>query len=117
MRIALSRVRLIGGLGSIYLIMRWCFGRIFQRRTGFVSNKSLRSVASFQDSTGRFTKRSMADIAKEHGVRVSAIQFWMGKHGIKGRSLSETRKLKYWGAHGAANGMYGRCGAKNPKMD
>jgi 5-methylcytosine-specific restriction endonuclease McrA len=29
--------------------------------------------------------------------------------------MSETRRIKKWGASGKANGMFGRCGAENPR--
>jgi hypothetical protein len=52
--------------------------------------------------------RSAADIGREFGVGISAIQFWMRRHGIRGRTISEVRRLKRWGAAGPANPMFGR---------
>lgn len=58
--------------------------------------------------------RSSADIAAQFGVRPVSILFWIKKHGIKTRSVSEARKQKHWGATGASNPMYGRRGVLNP---
>lgn len=58
--------------------------------------------------------RSTADIGAEFGVRDSAIQFWLKKHGIPTRSTRAIRQVKRWGLAGRANGMYGRRGAEVP---
>jgi hypothetical protein len=60
-------------------------------------------------------KRSAADIADEHGVTDGAIHFWLHKHGIPRRDISAARAVKYWGAVGAANPMYGKRGDRNPR--
>lgn len=59
-------------------------------------------------------QRSAAEIATEHGVTEAAILFWMRKHGIPRRTVSEAREVKKWGASGEDNPMYGRCGSDNP---
>lgn len=59
--------------------------------------------------------RSTGDIAREHGVTDAAVLFWLRKHGIPRRSISDARKAKHWGVSGAANPMHGRCGSKNPR--
>lgn len=59
--------------------------------------------------------RSTGEIASEHKVTDAAILFWLGKHGIKRRTVSEARKIKHWGLSGAKNGMFGKCGDKNPR--
>lgn len=59
-------------------------------------------------------ERSMSDIAKEFSIGENNIQFWIKKHNIPSRSIKEIRKIKYWGLKGKLNGMYGRCGRKNP---
>ena len=41
------------------------------------------------------------------------ISFWMKKHGIKGRSISESRKIKHWGQSGENNPMFGKNGELN----
>lgn len=58
--------------------------------------------------------RSAAEIAREGGCTENNILFWLGKHGIPCRSMSEVRRLKRWGSYGESNPMYGRRGALNP---
>ena len=93
---------------------------------------------SFQSANGRFRKgthwrdkkpfwdkewleaeytvkqRSAADIAKQFGLRETALHYWLNKHGIKVRSIKEARAVKYWGPKGEANPMFGKTGKKNP---
>lgn len=58
--------------------------------------------------------RSAGDIAVQAGCTECNIYFWLKKHGIPRRSISEARAKKHWGASGSANPMYGRRGAENP---
>ena len=58
--------------------------------------------------------RSSAEIAADFGLRDTAILYWLKKHGILVRSVSEARALKHWGLSGEANGMYGRYGSDSP---
>lgn len=60
-------------------------------------------------------KRSTSEIANDFGVTDSAIIFWLRKHGIARRTISEARKIKKWGVSGKSNPMYGRCGSENPR--
>lgn len=60
-------------------------------------------------------RRSAADIATEGGVGETAILYWLGKHNISRRSVSETRKYKYWGSAGADNPMWNKRGELNPR--
>lgn len=57
---------------------------------------------------------SAAEIADMHGVHENAILYWLAKHGIRRRSISDARKVKYWGAVGYDNPMYGMSGHLNP---
>jgi hypothetical protein len=103
------------------------------------STKNSRGAASNRDANGRFLKgthwrppqpfrnkpyllaeyvakkRSAQDIATEFGVTSGAVLFWLHKHKIARRTTSEARAVKKWGLSGKANGMYGRCGAQNPR--
>ena len=58
-------------------------------------------------------RRSAAEIAHEYGVTENAILFWLKKHGIETRTVSQVRAFKYWGAMGENNPMYGKRGALN----
>lgn len=57
--------------------------------------------------------KSTSEIAKMFGVTDEAILHWMRKHKIDRRSVSEARKIKYWGASGKDNPMYGHYGAES----
>ena len=59
-------------------------------------------------------KRSSGDIASEYGVTDAAIQYWLRKHKIPTRSVSEARAIKYWGACGSDNPRYGKVGPESP---
>ena len=59
--------------------------------------------------------RSTGDIARQFGVTDAAIIFWLRKHGIPRRSVSDARKLKHWGAAGADNPMWNKRGELNPR--
>lgn len=59
-------------------------------------------------------QRTCSDIGKEFGVTENAIAFWLAKHGIKGRTMVEVRRLKHWGVSGSANPMAGKLGPSNP---
>lgn len=58
---------------------------------------------------------SAGDISRMFNVTDAAILFWLRKHKIKRRSISETRKLKKWGLHGVDNPMWNRRGELNPR--
>lgn len=57
-------------------------------------------------------QRSTGDIAAEFEVTDGAILFWLRKHGIPRRSVSEARQAKHWGSDGESNPMYGKRGAE-----
>lgn len=59
-------------------------------------------------------QRSAADIAQEMGCTENNILFWLAKHKIKTRTMTEVRKIKKWGLRGADNPMFGKCGSANP---
>jgi len=58
--------------------------------------------------------RSAMDIANMFGVTENAIFYWLDKHNIKRRLISETRKNKHWGSSGVDNPMWNKKGELNP---
>jgi len=59
-------------------------------------------------------EQSSAEIANQFGVTDANILFWLRKHNIPRRTVSEVRKMKYWGSKGKDNGMYNRRGEDSP---
>ena len=59
-------------------------------------------------------QRSLENIATEYGVSASAISFWLRKHEIPRRTMSECRKIKHWGLPGKNNPMFGKRGCLSP---
>ena len=85
----------------------------------FVKGQHWRPRQPFWDREWLYTEyvvkgRSEADIAAQFSVTPNAIWFWMRKHGIVGRTTSEVRSRKHWGAEGERNPMFGKRGHKNP---
>lgn len=60
-------------------------------------------------------KESTGDIAKSFGVTDAAIIFWLRKHGIARRTVSQAREIKHWGQYGINNPMHGKLGPLNPR--
>lgn len=58
--------------------------------------------------------RSTGDIAAQFDVTDAAIFFWLKRHNIPRRTITEARKLKRWGSMGDKNPMYGRRGPDHP---
>lgn len=58
--------------------------------------------------------KSSSEIARQFGVTPANIIYWLKKHGIPRRTTSEVRQLKYWGASGKDNPMYGMRGKDSP---
>lgn len=59
--------------------------------------------------------KSSTEIAKEQGCLDTNICYFLAKLDIDRRSVSETRKIKYWGLPGVDNPMWGRKGELNPR--
>lgn len=59
--------------------------------------------------------KSAGRIAKEQNCHENNIYFWLLKHKIKTRKMSEIRKNKHWGQHGPDNPMWNRKGELNPR--
>ncbi len=59
-------------------------------------------------------QRSAGEIAAEFGTTDGAIYYWLDKHGIERRSVSETRAIKHWGSAGPDNPMWNRRGELSP---
>jgi hypothetical protein len=59
-------------------------------------------------------QRSAGEIAEGFDCTAANIRHFLRKHDIKRRDISEARAVKYWGAEGEENGMYGATGEDNP---
>ena len=59
--------------------------------------------------------KSAAAIALEGKVTENAILFWLHKHDIPRRSMSDIRKQQHWGLSGADNPMWNMRGEANPR--
>jgi hypothetical protein len=59
--------------------------------------------------------RSTGEIAKQFGVTDAAVLFWLRRHGIPRRTVSEARSIKHWGATGVDNPMWNKRGELNPR--
>lgn len=55
---------------------------------------------------------SAQEIASQFSVTEGLILFWLRKHDIERRNVSEARDIKHWGAPGELNPMFGRRGEK-----
>ena len=62
-------------------------------------------------------RRSSKEIADEFGCQDSNILYFLAKFGIKVRTVAEARRVKYWGAIGKDNPMFGRLGFLNPRWN
>lgn len=59
-------------------------------------------------------RKSTGEIAKQFNVTDGAIIFWLKKHNIARRTISEARKIKKWGLYGTDNPMWNKKGELNP---
>ena len=67
-------------------------------------------VAQYVDS-----QRSASEIAAQFGVTAAAVLFWLRRHGIARRSVSQARAIKHWGPVGSDNPMWNKRGELNPR--
>jgi 5-methylcytosine-specific restriction protein A len=94
-------------------------GEHYSPSTEFKKGEHWRSEQPFWDRDWLLDEyltkgHSSHEIAESFGVTEGAILFWMRKHGIKRRTISEVRKVKHWGADGCKNPMFGKLGKQNP---
>jgi len=60
-----------------------------------------------------YAVKSCSEIAKDFSVTEAAILFWLRKHNIPRRTITEVRSIKHWGCSGKDNPMYGKTGEQN----
>lgn len=58
-------------------------------------------------------EKSATEIADKQNCHRNNILFWLAKHNIKIRSISQARKIKYWGLKGEDNPMFNKIGELN----
>lgn len=61
-------------------------------------------------------KKSSSEIASMFDVTDGNILYWLKKHGIRRRNVSEAREEKHWGSFGRNNPMFGKIGTLNPNF-
>lgn len=81
-------------------------GQHWRKKKPFWDAEWLR--VEYEDKT-----RTASEIAEDWEVTEAAILFWLKKHGIKARTMTEIRADKHWGAKGEDNGMYGKTGQQS----
>lgn len=59
-------------------------------------------------------QKSAKEISNEQNCHRNNILFWLNKHNISTRNISESRKIKHWGLKGVDNPMWNKKGELNP---
>jgi len=59
-------------------------------------------------------RRSSQEIASDFGCKDANILYFLRKHHLPIRTVSEAREIKHWGLSGKLNGMHGKTGEANP---
>ena len=95
-------------------------GERLSRRTEFKKGQHWRPRQPWWDRDWLYTEyitkqRSANDIAAEYGYTKGNIYYWLDKHGIPARNISETRAVKHWGSAGEKNPMFGKTGRDHPR--
>jgi|SRR3990167_2315225 len=98
---------------------RFIKGIRYNPKTEFKKGQHWRKKKPFWDRDWLYKEysikcRSAENIAKQFNVTENNILFWLKKHKIQTRLMTEIRNIKHWGLSGKKNGMYGRRGILNP---
>lgn len=106
-------------LGSRDKKGRFLKGYHYNKQTEFKKGCHWRSYKSYWDKDWLYTeyiikKRSAADISKDFDCNDSNILYFLKKHKILTRIVSEAREVKHWGSSGKDNPMWGKNGKDNP---
>ena len=59
-------------------------------------------------------QHSASEIASAVGVTEAGVLYWLKKHKIPRRNVSQAREIKHWGLSGKDNPMYGKYGEESP---
>jgi hypothetical protein len=60
--------------------------------------------------------RSTGEIAVDCGCTDANVIYWLKRHRMPRRNISEARAIKHWGASGESNPMHGKTGSANPRF-
>lgn len=94
-------------------------GFCYSPKTQFKKGQHWRNKKPFWDKEWLYNayitnKKTIPELGVLCGCGDSNISYWIVKHKIPFRPVSETRKIKHWGAKGEKNGMYGIRGKNHP---
>ncbi len=98
---------------------RFIKGHHYGSKTEFKNGQHWRAPKLYWNKTWLYEEyivkeKSASKIAKEQGCTENNILYFLDKHDIKTRTVSEVRSIKHWGAIGPDNPMYGRTGELSP---
>jgi len=85
----------------------------------FIKGTHWREAKPYWDKEWLYTEyiinqKTASQIAKEQGCKENNILYFLKKHEIATRSVSEARRIKHWGSYGKTNPMFGRINFLNP---
>lgn len=98
---------------------RFLKGISYNKATQFKKGQHWRPWRQFRDENWLrneyiIKQKSAKEIAKENNCHENTILFWLARYKIRRRTISEARKIKYWGNSGEDNPMWNKKGELSP---